>query len=62
MGESWLLTQGTDDILSISGDAFLGFYTGLQEYRILELSDTTMSLQYDHHAGGLHWYLLLKTE
>ena len=62
LGESWLITEGENDILTISGDAFLGFYTGVQEYRILEMTDSTMSLQYAHHSGGLHWYLLLKTE
>ena len=62
LDESWLLTQGTEDVLSFSGDSFIGFYTGVHDYRILELTDSTMSLQYDHHAGGLHWYLLLKTE
>lgn len=62
LGESWLLTEGENDLISVSGDAFIGFYTGVQEYRILEMTDSTMSLQYDHHSGGLHWYLLLKTE
>ena len=34
LDESWLLTQGTEDVLSFSGDSFIGFYTGVHDYRI----------------------------
>jgi PKD repeat protein len=61
MNESWLLTEDTDPTITISGSAFLGFYTGPRVYKILSATDSTLHLQYGHHAGGLKWYLKLKT-
>ncbi|MDA0310371.1 MAG: PKD domain-containing protein [Bacteroidetes bacterium] len=60
--ESWLLTEEEFPVITISNNAFIGFYTGIKEYRILELTDTTMTLQYGHHEGGLLWYQKLKAE
>ncbi|MFN5909915.1 MAG: PKD domain-containing protein [Bacteroidota bacterium] len=62
LDESWQITEGTENVLSVSNNAFLGFYSGFNTYRILEITDTTMYLQYAHHAGGLLWYLKLKSE
>jgi PKD repeat protein len=62
LGESWLLTEGAENTVSMSSNSFIGFYTGVNTYRILEITDTTMYLQYGHHAGGLLWYLKLKSE
>lgn len=62
LNKSWLVTEGTEPTITISTGAFLGFYTGVTTYRILDLTDSTMHLQYGHHAGGLKWYLKLKTE
>jgi len=59
---SWLLTEGDQTSISLSTNSFLGFYTGVNEYRILEITDSTMHLQYKHHAGGLLWYLKLSAE
>jgi PKD repeat protein len=59
---SWLLTEGDQTSISLSTNSFLGFYTGVNEYRILDITDSTMSLQYKHHAGGLSWYLKLSAE
>jgi hypothetical protein len=61
MNESWLLTEGAENTITISGNAFLGFYTGPRVYRILSATDSTLHLQYGHNAGGLKWYLKLKT-
>ncbi|MFK8039693.1 MAG: PKD domain-containing protein [Crocinitomicaceae bacterium] len=62
LGESWLLTEGGDEnTITISNNAFIGFYTGVNTYRILELTDSTMSLQYADHQGGLFWYAKLKS-
>ncbi|MCE2686021.1 MAG: PKD domain-containing protein [Cryomorphaceae bacterium] len=61
LNESWLLTEDTDPTITISGSAFLGFYTGPKVYKILSATDSTLHLQYGHHAGGLKWYLKLKT-
>jgi PKD repeat protein len=59
---SWLLTEGDETSISLSTNSFLGFYTGVNEYRILDITDSTMSLQYKHHSGGLLWYLKLSAE
>lgn len=61
MNESWLLNEDSDPTITISGSAFLGFYTGPRVYKILSATDSTLHLQYGHHAGGLKWYLKLKT-
>ena len=62
LNHSWTLTEGAENTITISNGAFIGFYTGVNTYRILDLTDSTMFLQYGHHAGGLKWYLKLKTE
>ncbi|MEN9698936.1 MAG: hypothetical protein RLZZ301_134 [Bacteroidota bacterium] len=62
LNESWLLTEGTENTITISNNAFIGFYTGVHTYRILSITDSTLSLQYKHHAGGLSWYLKLKAQ
>lgn len=58
---SWLLTEGEQNTITLSTNAFIGFYTGVNTYRILSLTDSTMQLQYKHHAGGLLWYLKLSS-
>ncbi len=58
--QSWTVTEGTDTTLSLSNNAFVGFYTGVNTYKILSYTDSTLYLQYGHHAGGLNWYLKLK--
>lgn len=62
IGETWTLTEGNDTTLNISNDAFIGFYSGVHTYKILALTDTSLWLQYKHHAGGLMWYLKLIPE
>lgn len=62
LNKSWTLTEGAENTITLSNGAFLGFYTGVNTYRILDLTDSTMTLQYGHHAGGLKWYIRLKTE
>ena len=62
LDKTWLLTEGASPTITVSNGSFLGFYTGVLTYRILDLTDSTMHLQYGHHAGGLKWYLKLKTE
>lgn len=62
LGETWTITEGADTSLTVSGNSFLGMYTGVRTYRILTLTDTSLWLQYKHHDGGLHWYLRLIPE
>ncbi len=60
--ETWTLTEADDTTLTISNNAFIGFYSGIHTYKILSLTDTSLWLQYKHHAGGLMWYLKLIPE
>ena len=62
LGMNWNLTEGAEDLITITNGAFLGMYTGVEEYRIIDITDSTMHLQYKHHEGGLHWYIKLKAE
>lgn len=62
LNESWTLNMDDDTTISISGDAFIGMWTGVQEYRIILLNDTALWLQYKHATGGLNWYLKLIPE
>ena len=62
LNENWTLTQGADTMISVSGSSFIGFWTGVQNYRIINISDTSLWLQYTHHTGGLMWYLRLIPE
>jgi PKD repeat protein len=57
--ESWVLTEGADTTITVSGSSFIGMYSGVREYRIIQISDTSLWLQYGHHDGTLHWYLKL---
>ena len=61
IGESWSLDEA-ENALTISNNAHIGFFTGVRVYRILEISDTTISLQYGHHEGGFNWYAKLRSE
>ena len=59
VNESWLI-DFTDTTLAVSGNSFLGFYTGVSVYNIINLSDTSLWLQYqDQNDPGLYWYLRL---
>ncbi len=60
LNESWLLTEGADTTITISNNAFIGFYTGVTTYKIIDITDSTLYLQYGHSSGGLLWYLKLK--
>jgi PKD repeat protein len=62
LNESWQLTEGETNTITISNNAFIGFYSGVHTYRIVDLTENTMTLQYKHHLGGLQWYLKLKSE
>jgi PKD repeat protein len=62
LNQSWQIVEGSTVTLSVSGNSFIGFYTGVNSYRILDMTDNTLYLQYKHHSGGLHWYLKLKSE
>ncbi|MBH19822.1 MAG: hypothetical protein CL851_05265 [Crocinitomicaceae bacterium] len=52
--ESWDLT--TDSVLTLSNGAPMGFYTGVSEFEITQLNDTSMIVKYGHHDGTLAWF------
>lgn len=60
LDESWDLTQ--DSMLSFSNIASIGFYTGVNEYKVELLNDTAMWLKYGHADGQTNWYLRLVPE
>ena len=60
--ELWTLTEDEDTMLSVSGSSFIGFWSGVADYKVIQLTDTSLWLQYQHHAGGLLWYLRLIPE
>lgn len=62
LDETWTMTLGADTSLTVSGNSFIGMYTGVRTYRIIQLTDTSLWLQYKHHDGTLHWYLRLIPE
>ena len=59
---SWSITEEADTMLTVSGDSFIGFGSGFNTYKILELTDTSLYLVYGHHEGGLLWYVRLKAQ
>jgi PKD repeat protein len=62
LGETWKVEVGDDTTLTVSG-GFMGFYTGVTEYRILRLSENEMFLRYlDVSDAGLSWYIRLVPE
>ncbi|MDG1689832.1 MAG: PKD domain-containing protein [Flavobacteriales bacterium] len=52
--ETWDLT--TDSVLTLSNAAPMGFYTGVSEFQITQLNDTSMIVKYGHHDGTLAWF------
>lgn len=60
MGENWTITVGDDTTLTVSGDAFIGYYTGVNTYQIINLNENEISLRYlDAANDGLAWYIRL---
>lgn len=62
LNESWVVTEGADTTLTVSGSSFMGMWTGYREYKIIQYSDTSLWLSYKHHEGGLTWYLRMIPE
>ena len=63
LNKSWNISEQNENItMSISNDAFIGMYTGVQTYKIINYSDTSLWLQYKHNGDTLHWYLRLIPE
>jgi len=59
-GENWTLVQGADTTLTVSGNSFLGYYTGVNTYRIVRISENELFLRYEDAASpDLAWYIRL---
>jgi len=62
LNESWSVIEGSDTTITVSGNSFIGFGTGVNTYKIIELTENSMYLAFGHHTGELMWYLRLKPE
>lgn len=64
IGESWnILEEDGKTFLSVTGDAFIGYYTGVKTYEIISLNEDEMFLrQLDAANDELSWYLRLVPE
>ena len=63
-GLTWTLTEGEDTTLTISGDGFIGFYTGVRTYKIISITENELFLKYldagtNKDAPDLAWYIRL---
>lgn len=61
-GLTWSITEGEggDQYLTLSGEGFIGYYTGVHTYKIVSLSENEMFLRAEDAAdAGLAWYMRL---
>lgn len=47
--------ESENPILTLSGNAFMGFYCGTQEYEIIYLTEEVMALRVDNTVEGQNW-------
>lgn len=62
---TWNLNAPTDadTTLTISGDGFIGYYTGVNTYKVVSISENEIFLQYEDSATpDLVWYIRLVPE
>jgi PKD repeat protein len=65
IGETWTLTEGVDTSITISGDAFIGYWAGTRTYQIISIDTNELFLRFvDGVANNpaLAWYLRLVPE
>ena len=61
LDESWSITEEEEVILSLTGGSFIGYNTGVNQYKIVSLTENEMFLrQLDAADGALAWYIRLK--
>jgi len=60
LNESWDISQ--DSIFTVSNNSFIGFYSGVNDYKITALTDTSLWLTYGHYDASLQWYIRLVPE
>lgn len=54
--------EGDIPTLTITGQSFIGYFTGVRTYEIFELTENTMVLKYLDTKNGLSWFLRLIQE
>lgn len=60
LGETWTIVQGDDTTLTVSNNSFIGYYTGVNTYQIININENEISLRYlDAANDQLSWYLRL---
>jgi PKD repeat protein len=64
LNETWTIVEGDEDTtISISGNAFLGMFTGIRDYKIVTLSENELTVRYvDAADPTTAWYLRLVPE
>lgn len=64
LGETWKLEEGDEDTtITISGSAFIGFFTGVRTYQIMKLAENELTIKYlDAQDPTLAWYIRLVPE
>lgn len=60
LNQNWTLTLGTDTTLTVSGKSFIGYYTGVNTYKVVRMSENEIYLRYIDAANSqLAWYVRL---
>ena len=63
MGETWTLNEGADTSITVSGDAMIGFWTGVRTYQIISIDTNELFIRYvDAKNADLAWYIRLVPE
>ena len=58
--QNWTLTLGADTTLTVSGKSFIGYYTGVNTYKVIRMSENELFLRYVDAANSqLAWYIRL---
>jgi len=63
LGETWTLNEGADTTITLSGNAMIGFWTGVRTYKIVHIDSNEVFLRYtDSKNANLAWYIRLVPE
>jgi hypothetical protein len=57
LGETWILTEDDDTTISLSGNAMMAYWTGVQTYKIVHIEENKLILRWEDSVNGdLAWY------
>ena len=63
LGETWVLNEGEDTTITLSGDAMMVYWTGVQTYKIIHIEENKLILRWEDASNeGLAWYGTLVPE